>query len=149
VERVEAFLQRRARSPIKAVLLMQECFPGIGNWMADEILWRARIHPSTEAGRVARAAKCVWDKVRWVTAGALRIVAQDYSDPPRSWLFPHRWRDGGTCPRDGTELKRDEVGGRTTAWCVECQPAGRRKLRKLREHLRSKIPKSSKLQRPS
>ena len=38
---LSAFLDRRARAPIKAVLLMQERFPGIGNWMADEILWRA------------------------------------------------------------------------------------------------------------
>jgi len=42
---VAAFLQRRARAPIQAVLLMQERFPGIGNWMADEVLWRAAIHP--------------------------------------------------------------------------------------------------------
>ncbi|MGH7956220.1 MAG: DNA-formamidopyrimidine glycosylase family protein, partial [Opitutaceae bacterium] len=41
---VAAFLQRRRRAPIKAVLLMQERFPGIGNWMADEILWRAALH---------------------------------------------------------------------------------------------------------
>ena len=24
---------------------------------------------------------------------------------------------GGRCPRDGAELRRDEVGGRTTYWC--------------------------------
>ena len=47
---VAAFLQRRARAPIKAVLLMQERFPGVGNWMADEILWRAAIHPAQPAG---------------------------------------------------------------------------------------------------
>src|SRR5882672_1762216 len=33
LERVQAFLQRRARSPLKAVLLQQEFFIGIGNWM--------------------------------------------------------------------------------------------------------------------
>ena len=78
VERVRTFLRRRARSPIKAVLLMQECFPGIGTWMADEILWRARIHPSTPAGRVADlATERIWEEARWVTAGALRIVGPD------------------------------------------------------------------------
>jgi formamidopyrimidine-DNA glycosylase len=41
VAAVTAFLQRRRRSPLKAVLLQQERFPGVGNWMADEILWRA------------------------------------------------------------------------------------------------------------
>ena len=41
---LSTFLKRRGRAPMKAVLLMQERFPGIGNWMADEILWRAAIH---------------------------------------------------------------------------------------------------------
>ena len=43
---VDEFLRRHRKAPIKAVLLMQSGFPGIGNWMADEILWRARIQPS-------------------------------------------------------------------------------------------------------
>ncbi|MBC8041332.1 MAG: Fpg/Nei family DNA glycosylase, partial [Opitutaceae bacterium] len=47
---ITAFLRRRARTPIKPVLLMQEKFPGIGNWMADEILWRAALHPKRLAG---------------------------------------------------------------------------------------------------
>jgi formamidopyrimidine-DNA glycosylase len=50
-------------------------------------------------------------------------VSEDYSDPPTSWLFPHRWKSGGLCPRDGTKLLRAMVGGRTTAWCPQCQIA--------------------------
>lgn len=46
---VAQFLQRHGRAPIKAVLLLQTGFPGVGNWMADEILWRARISPANEA----------------------------------------------------------------------------------------------------
>ena len=43
---------RHRKAPIKAVVLMQSGFSGIGNWMADEILWRARIHPATPAGKL-------------------------------------------------------------------------------------------------
>jgi formamidopyrimidine-DNA glycosylase len=43
-------LSRRRRSPIKAVLLDQDLFPGVGNWMADEILWQVKLHPATRAG---------------------------------------------------------------------------------------------------
>lgn len=120
---VGAFFRRRARAPIKAVLLQQERFPGVGNWMADEILWRAGVHPRTPAGRLVseEAAARLWSEIRWVTEGAMRIVAADYSDPPATWLFPHRWRDGGRCPRDGGPLERAEIGGRTTAWCPRCQ----------------------------
>jgi hypothetical protein len=33
--------------------LVQERFPGVGNWMADEILWRACIHPSKRCGQLS------------------------------------------------------------------------------------------------
>ena len=81
------FLQRRRRTPLKAVLLMQEHFPGIGNWMADEILWRALLHPATPAGALDDAqTSALWDKVRWVSRTAIRIISDDWTYPP-SWLF--------------------------------------------------------------
>lgn len=116
------FLQRRSGSPIKAVLLMQERFPGVGNWMADEILWRTGLHPSIRAGVLNFVQiELLYEQIRWVCRGALRIVAKDFTDPPDSWLFQHRWKDGGICPRDGAELQRNEIGGRTTCWCPKCQ----------------------------
>lgn len=114
------FLQRRKRSPIKAILLRQECFPGIGNWMADEILWQARIAPSTLGGQI-RDPHALWKTTREVSRKALRIIGTDWSDPPDTWLFLHRWQKGGTCPRCGLELVREPLGGRTTCWCPHCQ----------------------------
>jgi formamidopyrimidine-DNA glycosylase len=112
-----AFLQQRRRAPIKAVLLMQERFPGIGNWMADEILWRAAIHPRQPAGSLSAAEqRTLYREVRWVCRRALETIGETFDDPPRSWLFPHRWRDGGVCPRTRTPLSRDTIGGRTTCW---------------------------------
>lgn len=112
-----AFLQQRRRAPIKAVLLMQERFPGIGNWMADEILWRAAIHPRQPAGSLTAAEqRTLHREIRWVCARALETIGETFADPPRTWLFPHRWRDGGTCPRTRTPLERDAIGGRTTCW---------------------------------
>jgi len=111
------FLKRRARAPIKAVLLMQERFPGIGNWMADEILWRAAIHPAQSAGSLdAARVKTLYREIRTVCREALRIIGKDFSDPPDSWLFNHRWQKGGTCPRSGAKLQHATIGGRTTCW---------------------------------
>ncbi len=122
-EGTSAFLQRRRRTPIKAVLLMQEHFPGVGNWMADEILWRAGVHPSALAGSLDEAqTRQVWDQVRWVSRTAVRIISDDWTYPP-DWLFTHRWEAGGQCPRCHTALDRATVGGRTTCWCPQCQPA--------------------------
>jgi formamidopyrimidine-DNA glycosylase len=125
VEAVAAFLNRRARAPIKAVLLMQERFPGVGNWMADEILWRAAIHPKRLAGSLKPAeVKTLWRECGHVCRLALDTIAGrgNYLPPdlnahiPRTWLFWHRWEDGGRCPRTGVLLVREEVGGRTTCW---------------------------------
>jgi formamidopyrimidine-DNA glycosylase len=118
--------ERRARSPLKAFLLDQEIFPGVGNWMADEILWRARIHPGRKVGRLKSNDIIILRKeVRHVSRRAMAIVAVAWGDFPDHWLFNHRWRDGGRCPRDGTLLRREEIGGRTTAWCPRCQRGGR------------------------
>jgi formamidopyrimidine-DNA glycosylase len=125
VKELAIFLKRRARAPIKAVLLMQERFPGIGNWMADEILWRAAIHPKQAAGSLdAAQTKALYRETRWVCREALRIIGVKWDDPPDSWLFNHRWQKGGTCPRTGAKLEHATIGGRTTCWSP-----GRQKLK--------------------
>ncbi len=117
VEHVTAFLTRRGRSPIKAVLLMQAAFPGVGNWMADEILWRAEIHPARAAGSLSSAElRRLHRELRFVSRGALRSVGRHGGDLPRGWLFWERWRDGGACPATGVALVRETIGGRTTCW---------------------------------
>jgi formamidopyrimidine-DNA glycosylase len=132
VDAVAAFLRRRARAPIKAVLLMQERFPGIGNWMADEVLWRAGIHPKRPAGSLTAAeVRILWRVCRQVSRLALRTIAgaggrlpPDLNvHIPDTWLFNHRWENGGRCPKTGRRLVREEIGGRTTCWSP-----GRQKL---------------------
>ena len=128
VEAVAAFLKRRARAPIKAVLLMQERFPGIGNWMADEVLWRAAIHPRRKAGSACvpwkQVKRALHRECRKVCRLALDTIAGrgSYLPPdlnvhiPKSWLFTHRWRQGGHDPRNGKPLAHATIGGRTTCW---------------------------------
>ncbi len=121
-EAVARYAARRAKAPLKALLLQQEMFPGVGNWMADEILWRCGFHPSRPAGSLNHnEVNMIWRETRKLCRQAMRIIGRTWGDPPPSWLFPHRWRDGGRCPRDQTVLRREEIGGRTTAWCPVCQ----------------------------
>ena len=104
---------------------MQERFPGVGNWMADEILWRAAIHPKRRAGSLRPAeVRALWRECRRVCRLALDTIAGrgKYLPPdlnahiPKNWLFRHRWEAGGRCPRTGAPLARATVGGRTTCW---------------------------------
>lgn len=119
---LNAFLNRHARAPIKAVLLLQSGFAGIGNWMADEILWRARIAPAISAGSLSRAQRArLLLETRFVASESLRIISPDFSDPPSNWLIHQKWKRPGVCPRHRRPLKHATIGGRTTAWCTRCQ----------------------------
>jgi formamidopyrimidine-DNA glycosylase len=118
----QEFLARRSRLAVKAALLVQSAFPGVGNWMADEILWRARIDPRRLCGSLSKVrVEALWREAREVCAVAMATVAIDFSDPPADWLYHVRWSATGKCPRDGVKLKTAQVGGRTTRWCGKCQ----------------------------
>jgi formamidopyrimidine-DNA glycosylase len=121
-ERMHAFLQRRARLAVKAALLVQEMFPGVGNWMADEILWHARIDPRTLCGQLTKTrARVLWREARKVCRVAMETVGVDFSEPPASWFFHVRWTAAGRCPRCKGALLTATIGGRTTRWCGRCQ----------------------------
>jgi formamidopyrimidine-DNA glycosylase len=120
---IAEFCRRRKATSVKPLLLMQERFPGIGNWMADEILWRARLNPKIRAGTLSTSEiSTLYRMTRYVCARAVELMDKNWQ-LPKSWLFAHRWEDGGKCPRCRTDLKRAVVGGRRTCWCPKCQPA--------------------------
>ena len=138
---LRTLLSRRSRTSLKAFLLDQNCCPGIGNWMADEICWRLLLHPATPT--VSLDTIALRRELRFVTRGALRHVADKNENlarnpakgfaagsyvaqvPPSSWLFQHRWKAGGHCPKCKIKLARDTIASRTTAWCPHCQPTSR------------------------
>ncbi|MEO7319433.1 MAG: DNA-formamidopyrimidine glycosylase family protein [Chthoniobacteraceae bacterium] len=120
--RLREILLRRARAPLKALLLMQEFFPGVGNWMADEILWQAGLNPRVAAGALnAAEARELWRAARTICRVALKTIGLDWSDPPAGWLIHERWKKTGRCPKHRTPLQHATISGRTTAWCQQCQ----------------------------
>ncbi len=120
--RLRKILRQHPRQPLKALLLNQASFPGIGNWMADEILWQARIHPGRTASELSTYKQNrLYDCLKQVSQRALEIIGTDWSDPPPEWLFQHRWKRGGTCPASGKPLVHETIGGRTTCYCPAIQ----------------------------
>jgi len=135
---VKKLKERKPNLKLKSVLLNQEFFPGVGNWMADEICWRLRLHPATQLKHVS--AKVLYQEALYVCQGAITYVTEGNESaeregetgfapggyvanvPPEEWLFQHRWKKGGFCPRCDVELERGTVATRTTAWCAKCQP---------------------------
>ena len=123
-KRVSDFMQRFPKTPLKTLLLDQRGFPGIGNWMADEICWQLQIAPQTPAGSLDDTQiTAIRNRTRLVSRESLRVIGESWNDLPDSWLMNHRWRDGGRCPRREchSELRREDLRGRTTCWCPVCQ----------------------------
>jgi formamidopyrimidine-DNA glycosylase len=105
-----------ARMALKARLLDQSRVAGVGNLIADEVLWRAGLSPLRIAGDMAPVT--VRRLHTHLTSGLAELIERGGSH--LGDLMPER-RVGGHCPRDGTPLVRATVGGRTTWWCPKHQ----------------------------
>jgi formamidopyrimidine-DNA glycosylase len=102
----------RGTAPIKARLLDQGAIAGVGNLLADEILWQARLSPLRPAGELSESEL---DALRRTLRQAIRSAIR--RGGAHTGAFVAHRRAGGDCPRCGTPLERATVGGRTTYWC--------------------------------
>lgn len=104
------------KAPIKALLLDQSLLSGIGNWMADEILFQSGIRPDKPAKDLSpREYKRLHSKISSVTKFAVKSNS-DYDKYPKTWLFHHRWGKKAGKISTGDTIKHSVVGGRSTAW---------------------------------
>jgi formamidopyrimidine-DNA glycosylase len=112
--RFRALLGSRAAA-VKAVLLDQSFAAGVGNWVADEVLYQARIAPRRLASSLSPAeARRLRGALRRVLETAVRAGA-DSDRYPRGWLFHRRWDRGTVTPR-GEPIRHETIAGRTAAW---------------------------------
>ena len=122
------------RAPVKAFLLDQRRIAGVGNIYADEALFRARVHPLREAGRLTRAQ---WTLLRDTVREALQegidangATIDDFRDLDgargsfQDRFLVHR-RAGEPCPRCGGPVRKLLAAGRGTYVCERCQPRPR------------------------
>jgi formamidopyrimidine-DNA glycosylase len=116
----DVFRERVGRGilPLKAKLLDQGVIAGVGNLLADETLWRARLSPLRPAGELTVEEL---DRLRRELRAAVRDAIRN-GGVHTGRFMPARVK-GGSCPRCGTPLARDTVGGRTTYWCRRDQPS--------------------------
>ena len=113
----------RARSGnVKSLLLDQSFAAGVGNWIADEVLYQAGIDPRRRASSLTDAeARRVRARLASIVRRAVETNADD-SLYPRTWLFHRRWgkRDDARTAR-GEPIEHMTIGGRTTAWAPSVQ----------------------------
>lgn len=106
----------RGTAPIKARLMDQAVLAGIGNLLADEVLWQAEISPRRPAGELSPVEL---DQLKDVLAEAIRSAIA-LGGVHTGEVVSSRRRDA-TCPRCGAPMERATVGGRTTWWCSKEQ----------------------------
>jgi formamidopyrimidine-DNA glycosylase len=123
-------LARHSHAPVKAVLLNQTAIAGVGNIYADEVLHRARIHPSRRAGGLSQAeARRLHAAIRTI----LRAAADSDGTSFAGYVNDARGRpgyldqarvfrrQGQPCQQCGTPIIRTTVAGRATNYCPHCQ----------------------------
>ena len=94
----------------------QRVIAGVGNLLADETLWQARIDPRRPAADLSEGEL---DELRRAMRAAVRQALQ-HGGAHTGTLIPNRTGEGH-CPRCGTPLSRTRIGGRTTYWCPRDQ----------------------------
>src|SRR5436190_21086600 len=105
------------RGAVKAILLNQRLIAGIGNLYADEILFRARLHPATQAATLSDTdLRRLFRATRYVLGKAIALKT-DFKRLPTSWLLTHRG-EHCRCPRSGRALKSETFGVRSGGDCA-------------------------------
>lgn len=106
------------RGLIKPALLNQRIIAGLGNLYADEALFQAGICPRARCLTIGQLST-LFSSIQKVLKTALATNA-DLEKLPEFYLLPHR-HPKGRCPRDGANLSREKIGGRTSYYCPEHQ----------------------------
>jgi len=127
----EEFRRKLGRGRIKAALLDQRRFSGLGNIYADESLFRAGVHPLRPADSLSLGeAERLLRAIREVLAEAIEAGGTTFSDyrdgrgepggfGPRLRVYG---REGEPCPSCRSPISRVKVGGRSAYFCPRCQP---------------------------
>jgi formamidopyrimidine-DNA glycosylase len=140
-----AYLEKRMKArhvPVKALLLDQTTISGIGNWVADETLYQAKLHPEQYSDDFSdEEIKKLFESIRYVCQTAVDKLG-DSGEFPKHWLFEHRWGKGakGSKLPNGEKLAHITVGGRTSCYA----PAVQKKTGKVAPGVKSEMVESEK-----
>ena len=127
--------------PIKALLLDQTMISGIGNWVADETLYQAKMHPEQYCDEFSNTEiETLYKSIRYVCQTAVDKLG-DSDAFPKDWLFDYRWGKGNkgaaTTLPNGEKLAFINVGGRTSCYV----PAVQKKTGKVNPSVRRESTK--------
>ncbi|TYJ51648.1 formamidopyrimidine-DNA glycosylase [Cryptococcus floricola] len=113
-------LLKKKKGTIKGVIMDQAFSAGVGNWVADEVLFQSRIHPSTPVPLLTPdQILALHDQLHEVCQTAVDVNA-DSKSFPESWLFRWRWGKGAAKKKKGKKAKEQDEEGEE-----DVEPAGK------------------------
>ena len=121
---------RNRSAAIKLALMDNHLVVGVGNIYANEALFRAGIHPTRPANRIAHARfERLVASVRETLTDAIAkggSTLRDYVDSAgEPGYFQLEYfvygREGQPCRVCGTAIRHTRLGGRSTTYCHTCQ----------------------------
>nr|XP_043637382.1 formamidopyrimidine-DNA glycosylase-like [Erigeron canadensis] len=133
----------KKKTSIKKLILDQGFISGVGNWIADEVLYQSRIHPLQIASSISKEQCAALHKsLKEVIEFAVEVNA-DYDRLPADWLCHSRW---GKKPGkiNGHKIEFIEAGGRTSAYVPELQKLSEDQAAKITIKTLTKSSKKSK-----
>jgi formamidopyrimidine-DNA glycosylase len=106
---------------IKGLLLDQRAvISGVGNWVADELLYTCHIHPD-QTYLTENEVKNIMTELHTILTTAIQCLIEGI-EFPNDWLFHRRWRNGGGNKNassikdaNGRTIVFIQSGGRSTA----------------------------------
>lgn len=120
-------MARNSRSPVKGFLMDQRRIAGLGNIYSVEALFRAGIHPEVPASSLSpRRITKLHSAIVTVLAGAVKSAIRGYRRPgrfaPGEEFVPQVYgREGQTCRKCGSIIRRLHMKTRSTFYCPHCQ----------------------------
>lgn len=115
------------KGSLKSLLMNQECFAGIGNVYAQDILFMARLHPDRKVNSLSDTEKkALYDAIRnnlkeMVKLGGLAFEKDLYGNGGRFKDFLVGYKEGKPCPECGTTIEKIKTGSTSTYICPNCQ----------------------------
>ena len=112
---------KRRKKNIKATLLDQGTAAGVGNWIADEILYQSRIHPvSASQSLDTRQINDIYGHMQEIMQTAIKSGAVQ-GQLPDHYITKYGRKTTISCPNCQREIEKTVVAGRGTYACDHCQ----------------------------
>ena len=122
----------KKKKPIKAFLLDQQFFAGVGNWVSDEILYHAKIHPSevlsqkllSDDNKITPVVENLYNSIIDICVKSVKVEG-NVKQFPEDWLMMYRWGKGRKKQEkpkvNGHPVDFVTVGGRTSCFVPKVQ----------------------------